>query len=100
MPPFRGFVTLVWLSMAIFVLQTVGRNLNKYGNLFGSNEIMKMSQRDVIVLGLSDAALFLSTGLGWGFQVLISKNFLCWEREGWIIQSVSGSRIRDMIGAY
>lgn len=89
MSPFRGFVTLVWLSMAIFVAQTVGKNLHNYGNLFGSNEIMTMSRRDIIVLGLSDGVMFLSTSLGWILQVLISKNFLSWEKEGWIIQSVS-----------
>lgn len=86
--PFHGFFTLFWLGVGIFMMQIAAKNYQKYGSLFGSNEIMAMSSRDLIVLGLSDGVMFLSTGFGWILQVLIFKNVLSWNREGWIIQSV------------
>jgi hypothetical protein len=45
--PFRGFYTLFWLSVALFMLKTAAENWRLYGNPLGTNDIMKsMFRRD------------------------------------------------------
>jgi sterol O-acyltransferase len=72
------------------MLQIAARNYQKYGNPLGSNEIMGlMFHREVIMLGLSDGVMCAATGFSLILQKLIRRGFLSWDREGWIIQSVS-----------
>lgn len=66
---------LQWLGVAIFMIRIVVRNYEKYGSFFGSNEIMAMSRHDLIVLGLSDGIMFLSTGVGWILRESKSHEF-------------------------
>lgn len=88
--PFHGFFTLFWLGTALFTIQLGAENWRQYGNILGSNEIMGlMFSRDVMVLGLSDGALCGATGFGLILQWMIYKGWISWDREGWIIQSVS-----------
>lgn len=72
------------------MLQIAARNYQKFGNPLGSNEIMGlMFHRDVMVLGLSDGVMCGATGFSLILQKLIRRGYLSWDREGWIIQSVS-----------
>lgn len=72
------------------MLQTAAKNWAAYGNILGTNEIYKtMVSKDLIVLGLSDGVMFCVTGVGWMLQRLILRGYLSWDREGWLIQSVS-----------
>jgi sterol O-acyltransferase len=88
--PFHGFFTLFWLGTAIYTAQLFVANWQQHGSILGSNEIMEiMFHRDVMVLGLSDGVMCAATGFGLGLQRLIQKGYLSWNREGWIIQSVS-----------
>lgn len=88
--PFHGFFTLFWLGTAIFVLQLAAKNWQAHGNVLGTNEIMKlMMHRDVLVLGLSDGALCASTGFGWVLQKMILEGYVSWNKQGWLIQTVS-----------
>jgi len=41
------------------------------------------------MLGLSDGVMCAATGFSLILQKLIRRGFLSWDREGWIIQSVS-----------
>jgi hypothetical protein len=87
---FHGFFTLFWLGTAIFVMQLAAKNWQAHGHILGTNEIMKFSMnRDLIVLAISDGVLCGSTGFGWVLQKLILKDYLSWNKEGWIIQAVS-----------
>jgi sterol O-acyltransferase len=72
------------------MMQIAARNYQNFGNPLGSNEIMGlMFHRDVMVLGLSDGVMCGATGFSLILQKLIQRGYLSWDREGWIIQSVS-----------
>lgn len=88
--PFHGFFTLGWLAFVVFVLQLAAANWRTHGNILGTNEIMEMMfHKDVIVLGLSDGVMCFCTGFGLILQKFIHWGYISWNREGWIIQSVS-----------
>jgi hypothetical protein len=88
--PFHGFFTLFWLGTAIFMLKLAAENWQNHGNILGTNEIMGlMFHRDVMVLGLSDGVMCAATGFGLIMQKLIVQGVISWNKEGWIIQSVS-----------
>ena len=42
-----------------------------------------------MVLGLSDGVICAATGFGLLLQDMIFREFLSWDKQGWIIQSVS-----------
>lgn len=87
--PFHGFFNLVWLGVAIFIVQTSLHNYRTYGNILGTNEIMNtMMNRDLIGLGISDGVLYATTGFGWVLQCVIHRGWLTWNKSGYIIQSV------------
>ncbi|KAL2358599.1 MBOAT, membrane-bound O-acyltransferase family-domain-containing protein [Cryomyces antarcticus] len=87
--PFHGFFTLFWLGMALLLLRVGAQNWRMYGNAFGNNEIMQMMfGRDVLVLGMTDGAMCISTAFGWVLQKMILKGYLSWNRSGWIIQNI------------
>jgi hypothetical protein len=48
-----------------------------------------MFRGDMVVLGLSDGVMFATTGFGLFLQKAIHRGYITWNREGWIIQSVS-----------
>jgi sterol O-acyltransferase len=88
--PFHGFFTLFWLGTAIYTAQLFVANWQQHGSILGSNEIMGlMFRRDVMVLGLSDGVMCAATGFGLILQKIIQLGYLSWNREGWVIQSVS-----------
>lgn len=71
------------------MIQTGLNNYATHGNIMGSNEIFHiMVRRDLIVLGLSDGVLFVTTGFGWLLQLAIVKGLISWNGTGWIIQGV------------
>jgi sterol O-acyltransferase len=88
--PFHGFFTLFWLGTALMLVKVAANNWKIYGSVFGRNEILQlMFHRDVLVLGISDGVLCGSTGLCLSLQKAIYKDWLSWDRSGWIIQNVS-----------
>jgi sterol O-acyltransferase len=53
--PFRGFYTLFWMGVALFVFKISSENWRTYGNPLGTNEIMKtMFHRDGMPPWVSD----------------------------------------------
>ncbi|KAL9082850.1 MAG: hypothetical protein Q9159_006140 [Coniocarpon cinnabarinum] len=87
--PFFGFFTLFWLGMALMLVQIAAKNYRTYGSVLGKNEAFQlMFSRDLLVLGLTDGVLWLSTSFG----VLLSKacaaGWLHWGRSGYIIENV------------
>jgi len=88
--PFHGFFNLFWLGTALFMIKIAAKNYAEYGNVLGTNEIFAMmTQRDLIVLGLSDGVMCGVTGFGWILQQMVVRGYINWNREGWIIQNVS-----------
>jgi sterol O-acyltransferase len=72
------------------MIKIAAQNYVEHGNVLGTNEIMKMmTQRDLIVLGLSDGVMCGVTGFGWILQQMVIRGYIDWNREGWIIQNVS-----------
>lgn len=72
------------------MMKIAAANWREHGNILGTNEIMGlMFHRDVMVLGLSDGVMCAVTGFGLLLQNIIFRGFLSWDKQGWIIQSVS-----------
>ncbi|KAG8623494.1 hypothetical protein KVT40_008470 [Elsinoe batatas] len=87
--PFHGFFTLFWLAMVLMFFKVAASNWRDYGSILGKNEVMKtMLSRDVVVLGLTDLAMILSTSMGVLLQKAIVRGHLKWSTSGWIIQNV------------
>ncbi|KAK4548925.1 hypothetical protein LTR36_008698 [Oleoguttula mirabilis] len=86
--PFFGFFTLFWIGMVLMFLQVSLKNWREYGSILGDNEIMKLMNRDVLVLGLTDAVMCAACFEGYLFQLLVRKGYLNWGRGGWIIQNI------------
>jgi sterol O-acyltransferase len=87
--PFHGFFTLFWLAIALLLLRVAAQNWRLYGSFLGKAEILHiMFDRDIVVLGLTDAVMVASTVVAYGLQKLIQHGYLSWRRSGWIIQNV------------
>ena len=71
-------------------MKIAAENWRVHGNILGTNEIMGlMFRRDLVVLGISDGVMCGATGFGLALQKLIAQGFLSWNKQGWILQSVS-----------
>ncbi|KZF20125.1 MBOAT-domain-containing protein [Xylona heveae TC161] len=87
--PFHGFFTLFWLGTALLILKIAAQNWKIYGNILGNNEILKiMMERDVVVLGLTDGIMCAATAFCWLLQVAVFRNYVSWNKTGWIIQNI------------
>lgn len=87
--PFFGFFTLFWLAMLLMFIKVAAGNYRQFGSILGSNEMMRiMFSRDVVVLGLTDLVMLLSTTFGLFLHRLIAKGYLSWSRSGIFIQNI------------
>jgi len=87
--PFHGFFTLFWLAMVLIFVKVSANNWRQYGSILGSNEVVHyMFARDIVVLGVTDLAMLISTASGLLLQKVILKGYLTWARSGWIIQNI------------
>ncbi|GAM86530.1 hypothetical protein ANO11243_045440 [Dothideomycetidae sp. 11243] len=87
--PFHGFFTLFWLAMVLMFLKVSAANWRQYGSILGKNEIMMMMfRRDVVVLGLTDVVMLLSTATGFLLQKAVLQGYIKWSTQGWIIQNI------------
>ena len=86
---FRGFFVLFWIGLAIMVITTMLRNIKDTGYPL-RHQMFDLLTTKTWELGLSDAAMVLSTGVSVPFQMLCrrSKGWLRWENLGMPIQSV------------
>ncbi|KAL9108559.1 MAG: hypothetical protein Q9227_006645 [Pyrenula ochraceoflavens] len=87
--PFHGFFTLFWIGVALMLVKVAANNWRAYGSILGRNEMLKlMTRRDLVVLGLSDGVLCGSTIFCLVLQKLVAKDYLSWNRSGWITQNI------------
>ena len=86
---FRGFFVLFWIGLAIMVITTMLRNIKDTGYPL-RHHMFDLLTTKTWELGLSDAAMVLSTGVSVPFQMLCrkSKGWLRWENLGMPIQSI------------
>lgn len=86
---FRGFFVLFWIGLAIMVITTMLRNIKDTGYPF-RHQMFDLLTTKTWELGLSDAAMVISTGISVPFQMICrrSKGWLRWERLGMPIQSI------------
>lgn len=87
--PFHGFFTLFWLAMALLLIKIAAQNYRQLGSVFGRAEILHlMIDRDLFVLLATDGLMCLSTVFCLVLQKAIAKEYLTWDRSGWILQSL------------
>ncbi|KAH9852659.1 MBOAT-domain-containing protein [Lenzites betulinus] len=82
---FRGFFTLFWTSLFLFVVRTYVRSIETNGYILDF-QFATMISRDAITLALSDAVLVLSTGLCVPFAKAIAKGWIPSYTAGIIFQ--------------
>lgn len=88
--PFHGFYTLFWLGTALLLLRVGANNWRTYGSVCGRHEIVTMMfHRDVALLGLTDGVMCASTLFCLILQRAITRGYLSWNKQGWMIQNVS-----------
>ena len=86
---FHGFFTLFWISVALMLVKIAANNWREYGSILGRNRMLNlMTRRDLLVLGLSDGVLCGSTVFCLILQKLVARNYLSWNRSGWILQNL------------
>ncbi|KAJ5122863.1 Sterol O-acyltransferase [Penicillium atrosanguineum] len=86
---FHGFFTLFWLGVALLLVKVAANNWRIYGTIWGKNEIIRlMFRKDVLVLGLTDLVLCLSTVVCLGLQRVIWRGYLRWSGLGWVVQNI------------
>ncbi|OQD70142.1 hypothetical protein PENDEC_c026G05809 [Penicillium decumbens] len=86
---FRGFFTLSWLGVALLLVKVAANNWRVYGTIWGNNEIIRlMFRKDLLVLGLTDIVLCVSTVFCLGLQRAIRGGYLHWNGLGWVLQNI------------
>lgn len=87
--PFRGFYTLFWTGVFLFMVKIGAQNWKQHGTPLGTNVIMRgMFRREVVTLLLSDGVMCGLTGVSWLLQRLVRAGYLDWDRSGWVAQNV------------
>ncbi|KIV88041.1 hypothetical protein PV10_08971 [Exophiala mesophila] len=86
---FRGFFVLFWISLSIMVITTGLRNIKETGHPLRV-QVYTILSRNVLSLGLSDAAMVGTTALSLAIQKLVrgQTGLLRWRRAGIWIQSI------------
>ncbi|EXJ81494.1 sterol O-acyltransferase [Capronia epimyces CBS 606.96] len=86
---FRGFFVLFWISLTIMVITTGLRNIQETGHPLRV-EVYSLMSRNVVSLGLADAAMVFSTALSLPIQKMVrgQTGFLRWRRAGFWIQTI------------
>lgn len=86
---FRGFFVLFWVGLSILVITTILRNIKETGFPLRV-QVYRILSKNVIALGLSDAAMVGSTALSLPLQHLYrSGPTICqWRYGGFWIQSI------------
>ncbi|KAK6199905.1 sterol O-acyltransferase 2 [Scheffersomyces amazonensis] len=85
---FFGFYVLFWLGTAFYMM-------NVFVNYYYVNAepiyewpIVQILKKDIIKVGFTDLAMYLSTYLVFFIQLACRSNYINWTGAGWIIQSV------------
>jgi sterol O-acyltransferase len=87
--PFFGFFTLFWLSMTLLLLKIAAQNYRTTGSVLGKAEILHlMFERDIIVLGVTDAVMVGSTIFSFLLQKTVQYKWISWRRTGWVVQNI------------
>jgi hypothetical protein len=77
------------MGVALLLIQISANNWRSYGSIFGHNEIVHlMLSHDVVMLGLTDGVMCISTVFCLFLQKIIAHGYLSWNRSGWILQNV------------
>ncbi|EIW58269.1 MBOAT-domain-containing protein [Trametes versicolor FP-101664 SS1] len=92
---FRGFFTLFWISLFLFVVSTYVRSVETNGYILDF-EFATMFSRDAITLAISDAVLVLNTGLCVPFAYAISKGWIRYYYFGIVLQHLWQAAVLGM----
>ncbi|KZV68234.1 MBOAT-domain-containing protein [Peniophora sp. CONT] len=84
---FRGFFTLFWISIFIFIVRSYVYSTREYGAPLNL-EFATMFSRDAMTLALSDGVLVLSTGLCVPFAKLIRGGWIRYHWTGVALQHI------------
>ncbi|OJT11939.1 Sterol O-acyltransferase 2 [Trametes pubescens] len=92
---FRGFFTLFWISLFLFVVSTYVRSVETNGYILDF-EFATMFSRDAITLAISDAVLVLNTGLCVPFAYAMSKGWIRYYYFGIVLQHLWQAAVLGM----
>jgi sterol O-acyltransferase len=90
LPSFHGFFSLFWMGVGLLLVRIAANNWRKSGSIFGENAILRlMFSQDVFLLGAIDCLMMSSAMLvSLVIQLLCLKNWIRWDRTGWLIQNI------------
>ena len=90
LPSFHGFFSLFWMGVGLLLVRIAANNWRKSGSIFGENAILRlMFSQDVFLLGAIDCLMMSSAMLvSLVIQLLCLKNWIIWDRTGWLIQNI------------
>ncbi|KAI9319680.1 MBOAT, membrane-bound O-acyltransferase family-domain-containing protein [Dichotomocladium elegans] len=83
--PFRGFYTLFWLVMAVYVIQTAIRCYEQEGVIL-SLGFFRLFSKDSLALLISDMTMVATTVSSVLFSKLLIWGVIRYETTGWIVQ--------------
>lgn len=92
---FRGFFTLFWISLFLFVVSTYVRSVETNGYILDF-EFATMFSRDAVTLAISDAVLVLNTGLCVPFAYAMSKGWIRYYYFGIVLQHLWQAAVLGM----
>ncbi|KIV81212.1 hypothetical protein PV11_08642 [Exophiala sideris] len=86
---FRGFFVLFWISLTVMVITTGLRNIKETGHPLRV-QVYALLSRNVVSLGLSDAAMVGSTAVSLLIQKMVRRQtgVLRWRKAGIWLQSI------------
>ncbi|KAJ7577046.1 MBOAT, membrane-bound O-acyltransferase family-domain-containing protein [Mycena floridula] len=92
MNEFRGFFSLFWISIFLFILRTYVRSIETNGHALNLR-FAQLISKDAITLALSDAVLVASTALCVPFAKAVSRGWIKYYWTGVVIQHVGQTLI-------
>jgi sterol O-acyltransferase len=82
---FSGFFNLFWVAVAIIILNIT---VNIYLEQGWRMDIVNILLTKLVDIALTDLLMYLSIYVVYLIQYAVKKNWIEWERSGWIISSV------------
>lgn len=85
---FFGIYVLFWLGTAFLMMNSLVHSYFENSELLFNSPIVMILRKDIVKIGLTDLAMYLSTYFAYFLQYACMKDWILWDSSGWIIQSV------------
>lgn len=84
---FFGFYVLFWVVVAVSAMKVLLENFLVTGVILDTH-ILRILERDLIKVALTDLCMYLAMYFTYGIQVLVKRGLLDWDYHGWILQQL------------